>query len=150
VNDQHEGALARSDQVTAAADLSRASAEQKIGQDSNEPGQLRQARDDTSAAQQGKVVADARLAYSQKLSASQAAQVTAAERKVDLMTEKVNLAKLHALEEAAVPAAGKYDRAAALDRVVNDRRANDSATATASKADGDTIAARQHWQALAR
>ena len=150
VTDQHEGELARSDQATASAGASRAAAETKIGKDSNEPGQMQQARDDTKTAQQCKEVADARLAYSKKLATSQAAQVTAAERKVDLMTEKVNLAKLQALDDAAVPAAGKYDHATAMQRVVDAQRAYDGATTTAAKASGEATTAKEHWQELAQ
>ena len=131
VNDQHEGDLARNDQGAAAGDVSRAAIESKIGKDSNEPGQMEQARDDTRTAQQGKEAADARLAYSKRLASAQGAQVTAAERKVDLMTEKVNLAKLQSLEDAAIPIAGKYDRATATQRVVDAQGAFDRATATA-------------------
>jgi hypothetical protein len=148
VNDQHEGELARSDQATASADVSRAVAESKIGKDSNEPGQIPQARDATKTARQGKEAADARLEYSKKLATSQAAQVTAAERKVDLMTEKVNLAKLQSLDDAAIPAAGKYDRATAMERVVNAQRAYDSATASAGTASRETTAAKERWQTL--
>ena len=108
---------------------------------------MQQARDDARTARQGKVTADARLAYSQKLAASQAAQVTAAERKVDLMKEKVNLAKLQSLDDAAVPAAGKYDRATAMERVVEAQRAYDCQTATAATALGETATARSQWQA---
>ncbi len=150
VNDQHEGELARSDQASASADMSRAAAESKIGKDSNEPGQMKQARDDTKSAQQGKELADARLAYSKKLATSQAAHVTAAERKVDLMTEKVNLAKLQSLDDAAVPAAGKYDRATAMQRVVDAQRAYDSALATAASASRETTTAKERWQELDR
>jgi hypothetical protein len=150
VNDQHEGALARSDQGTASADMSRAAAESDIGKDSNEPAQLQQARDDTEAARQSKEVADARLAYSKRLATAQAAQVTASERKVDLMTEKLNLAKLQSLEEAAVPAAGKYDRAAVMERVVVAQRAYDQATEVAATASRESTTAREHWQDLAR
>ena len=148
VTDQHEGDLARSDQAAASADMSRAAAESKIGKDSNEPGQMQQAREDTKTAQEGKEVADARLAYSRKLATSRAAQVTAAERKVDLMTEKVNLAKLQSLDDAAVPAAGKYDRATAMQRVVDAQRAHDRATADAATASGETTTAKEHWRKL--
>ena len=148
VNDQHEGELARSDQATATADVNRAATESKIGVDSNEPDQLQQAREDTKSAQQGKEVADARLAYSKKLAASQAAQVTASERKVDLMTEKVNLAKLQSLDEAAVPAAGKYDRAAATERVQDAQRAYEHATRLAATASDETSTAKAHWKDL--
>ena len=150
VNDQHEGDLARSDQASASADMSRAAAESKIGKDSNEPGQMKQARDDTKAARQDKELADVRLAYSKKLATSQAAQVAAAERKVDLMTEKVNLAKLQSLDDAAVPAAGKYDHATAMQRVVDAQRAYDGANATAATASRETTAAKERWQELDR
>ena len=134
VNGQHEGDFARSDQATASAEQSRAATETKVGQDSNEPTQLRQARDDTRAAQRGKDAADARLAYSKKLDVSLAAQVTAAERKVELMAAKVNLAKLQALEHAEIPAAGKYDRAAAEKGVAEAQRAHATAVAAATEA----------------
>jgi hypothetical protein len=149
VDDQHEGALARSDQGAAAADVSRATANTAIGKDSNEPAQIQQARDDTRDALHSQDVAAARLAYSKKLEASQAARIRAAERKVDLMTEKVNLAKLQSLDDAAVPAAQKYDRATAMERVVSAQRAYDSAEATAGAALGETTTAKQHWKALA-
>jgi hypothetical protein len=146
VNDRHEGELAASDQATASADMGRAATETKIGKDSNEPGQMEQARDDTKTAQQGHEAADARVAYSQRLATSQAAEVTAAECKVDLMTEKVNLAKLRSLDEAAVPAAGKYDHAKATERVEDAQRAYDHATVAAAKASRETAAAKDHWQ----
>ena len=150
VTDQHEGELARSDQASASADMSRAAAESKIGKDSNEPGQMKQALDDTKTAQRSKEVADARLAYSKKLATAQAAQVTAAERKVDLMTEKVNLAKLQSLDDAAIPAAGKYDLATAMERVVNAQRAYDSAKAAAATASREITTAKERWQELDR
>jgi len=146
VNDQHEGAFARSDQAAASAGLSRADAETQVGKDSNEPGQKQMAAADTRAAQQDKGAADAHLAYSKKLAASRAAQVTAAERKVDLMTEKVYAAKLQALVDAGVPAAGKYDQAAALERVAGAQRALDVATAHAAEASRATAEAQARWQ----
>ena len=148
VNDRHEGELARADQAAASADASRAVAETKIGKDSNEPAQMQQARDATKSAQDGKAVADARQAYAKKLATSQAAQVTAAERKVDLMTEKVNLAKLQSLDDATIPAAGKYDRATAMQRVVDAQRAYDRAASAAAAASDETSTAKQHWQKL--
>ena len=150
VNDQHEGDLARSDQGSAKADMSRAAAERGIGQDSNEPAQKQQARDDTEAAQQGKEVADARLAYSKRLATAQAAQVTASERKVDLMTEKLNLAKLQSLEEASIPAAGKYDRPALMERVEVAQRAYDQATVIAATTSRESTTSKEHWQDLAQ
>lgn len=148
VNDQHEGELARSDQAAASADASRAAAQSKIGKDSNEPGQLRRAHEDTLAAKAGQDVADARLAYSRKLATSQAGQVAAAQRKVDLMTEKVNLAKLQSLDDASVPAAGKYDRASAMQRVVDAQRAYDRAIAAAAAASTETTRAKERWEKL--
>lgn len=150
VNDQHEGDLARSDQGSAKADMSRADAERGIGKDSNEPAQKQQARDDTEAARQGKEVADARLAYSKRLATAQADQVKAAERKVDLMTEKLNLAKLQSLEEASIPAAGKYDHPALVKRVEIAQRDYDQATAIAATSSRESIASKEHWQDLAQ
>jgi hypothetical protein len=134
LNGQHEGAFARSDQAAASAEQGRAATETKVGQDSNEPGQLRQARDDTRAALRSKEAADTRLAYSKKLEISLRAQVTASERKVDLMTARVNLAKLEALERAGIPAAGKYDRGGALAAVTQAQRAHSDAVAAAAEA----------------
>jgi hypothetical protein len=146
VNDNQEGALARSDQTSASADATRAAAQTKLGAESNEPAQMQQARDDTSAAKQAKTTADARLAYAAKLAKSQAAVVTAAERKVDLMTEKVNLAKLQSLDDASVAAAGKYDRASTMERVVNAQRAWDQSVAVAAAAALETETAKDAWQ----
>ena len=146
VNDRHEGELARSDQASASADRSRAAAQTQIGKDSNEPLQMQQARDDTDSAEKSMALADARLAYSKKLAASQAAQVAAAERKVDLMTLKVNLAKLQSLDDAAIPAAGKYDRETAMKRVVDAQRAYGRAIAIADAALAETTAAKEQWQ----
>jgi hypothetical protein len=148
VNDQHEGELARSDQAQSSADMSRAVVEGRIGQDSNDPGQKQQAADDSKAAQQDSDAANARLVFAKKLTISRAAQVTAAERKVDLAVEKVNVAKLQSLEDAAMPAAGKYDHAAAMERVMIAQRAYDSATVTANNAVGETTAAHERWQYL--
>jgi hypothetical protein len=134
LNGAHEGAFARSDQASASAEQGRAATETKVGQDSNEPDQVQLARDDTRAAKRSKEAADARLAYSKKLEVSLKAQVTAAERKVDLMTARVNLAKLQALERAGVPAAGKYDRDAAQAAVAQAERAHAAAVATANEA----------------
>jgi hypothetical protein len=149
VNSQHEADFARSDQAAASAEQSRAVTETKVGQDSNEPAQLQQAREDTRAAQRGKDAADARLAYSKKLTISLTAKVTAAERKVDLMTARVNLAKLQALEQAGVPAAGKYDRDGALKGVTDAQRAHAAAVATAAEATAEASRAAEQ-QRLAR
>lgn len=148
VNDQHMGELARSDQAVASAETSRAVAETKAGKESNEPAQMQQARESTQAAEMSHQVADARLAYSKKLAASQAAHVTALERKVELMAEKVNVAKLQALDNAGVAAAGKYDRAQAMQRVVDAQRAFDGATASAAAAAAETTTAEQYWRRL--
>jgi hypothetical protein len=150
VNDQHEGALARSDQAAAQAELGRAAAETGVGKDSNEPGQKRQAADDTRDAKASKAVADAHLAYAGKLAASRAAAVAAAERKVELRSEEVNLAKLQSLEESGIPAAGKYDRVAALERVSKAQKAFDTATAATARAEAETAAALRLWQPTAK
>jgi hypothetical protein len=141
INDENEGDLARADQVAAKADLSRAATETKAGKASNEPVLKQQALDDTAAAQVDKREADTRLAYSKKLDVSRTAQVAAAEHRVTLMVERVNLAKLLAMEEAGVPAAAKYDRKAALERVAEAQRAADAAQAKAAQAAGETAAA---------
>lgn len=148
VNDQHLGDLARSDQAVASAEAGRAAAETKIGKESNEPGQMQQARDATQVAETSRQAADARLAYSKLLATSQAAHVTALERKVDLMAEKVNVAKLQALDDAAVPAAGKYDRATAMQHVVDAQRAFDAASSKAASAASESAAAKERWQKL--
>jgi hypothetical protein len=150
VNDRHEGQLARADQATASADVTRAAAETGMGTDSNEPGQLQQAREDTRSANDSKAVADARLAYAKRLASSRADQVTAAERKVELMQEKVNLAKLQSLDDAGVPAAGKYDHATTMQRVVDAQRAYDRAVASAEASSGQTSTAKTRWEELDR
>ncbi len=142
VDDQHEGTFARADQAVAKADRSRAAAETRAGQESNDPGMMQQAREDTRAAQQDTLSADARLAYSKKLATSRAAQVAAAERLVELRTEALNLAKLDTLIDAGAPAAGKYDRIAAVGRVTAAQRAYDDASASAASAAAETAAAK--------
>jgi hypothetical protein len=134
----------------ASADISRAVTETQVGQDSNDPDQKLQARSDTRSAQQSKDVADARLRHAEELAASRAAQFTAAERKVDLMTEKVYAAKLQALIDAGVPAAGKYDRDVELAHVAAAQRALDSALATAAEAERVAAAAAEQWQPSAK
>lgn len=141
VTDQQEGTFARADQASAKAGQTRAVAETQASKESNDPGQLRQALDNTRAAQQETLSADARLAYSKKLATSRAAQVAASEKLVVLKTEALNLAMLDSLVDAGVPAAGKYDRAAALDRVAAAQRAYDAASASAASAAGETSAA---------
>jgi hypothetical protein len=141
VDDQHEGTFARADQASAKADRSRAAAETRASQESNDPGKVQQARDDTRAAQQDTLSADARLAYSKKLATSRAAQVVAAERLLALRTEALDLAKLDTLLDAGVPAAGKYDRVAAANRVNAAQRAYDDASTSAASAAGETAAA---------
>ncbi len=143
INDENEGDLARSDQAAAKADLKRAASETKAGKASNEPALKQRALDDTAAAQLDKREADTRLAYARKLEVSRTAQVAAAEHKVTLRVEQVNLAKLLAMEEAGVPAAARYDRKAALERVAETQRAFDAAQALAARAARETAAAKE-------
>jgi hypothetical protein len=141
VDDRQEGTFARADQAEAKADRSRAAAETRAGRESNDPGKVQQARDHTLAARQDTLSADARLAYSKKLATFRAAQVAAAERLVTLKTEALNLAKLESLVDAGVPAAGKYDLLAVVDRVTVAQRAYDDASSSASSAAQETAAA---------
>jgi hypothetical protein len=141
VDDRQEGTFARADQAGAKADRSRAAAETRAGQETNDPGQMQQARDATRSAQQQTISADARLAYSKKLATSRAAQEAAAERLVELRTEALNLAMLDSLVDAGVPAAGKYDRAAAAERVNAAQRAYEDASASAASAAAETATA---------
>jgi hypothetical protein len=150
MDDRHEGELAKSGQAAATAERSHAAAEGKIGTDSLEPGQVERARSDTKFAELQTAVADAHLRYAEKLKSSREAGVTAAERKVSLMDERVNAAKLQAMDEAGVPAAAKYDRAAAMEKVVQAQRRYDQARSTASEAEQQAAAAREHWQDLNR
>jgi hypothetical protein len=52
------------------------------------------------------------------------------------------------MDNAAVPAAGKYDRAQAMQRVVDAQRAYDGATSNAAAAAADTRTAEEYWRRL--
>jgi hypothetical protein len=150
MDDRHEGELARSDQASAAAERSHAEAEGKIGKDSMEPGQLERARSDVRSAEARKAAADAHAQYAAKLTSSRQALVAAAESKVSLMDEKVNVAKLQALEDAGVPAAARYEHAGALEKVVQAQRRYEEARAKATESDRQAIAAREQWEDVHR
>jgi hypothetical protein len=68
--------------------------------------------------------------------------VVAAERLVALRLEALDLAKLDSLVDAGIPAAGKYDRVAAANRVNAAQRAYDDASDSAASAAGETAAAK--------
>ncbi len=147
---QHEDELAKAEQSSADSDKKRAEAEAKIGAESNEPNQKLRAQQLSEAAELHRRTADAHLDWAKKLIDARKAEVDAARKRVDLMAAKVNLAKLQALQDAQIPAAGKYDLGAISDKVNKAEHAHNDAQAKARNKDGEATAAQQRWQDLNR
>lgn len=145
---QHEDELAKADQTAAESDDKRAKAEAKIAADSNDPAQKQRAQELAETAQLHKKAADAHLDYAKKLIDARKAEVTAAQKRLDVTSAKVNLAKLQALQSAQIPAAGKYDVAATTNHVSRAQRDHDDAMQKAHALDAQVSSAQQTWQDL--
>lgn len=145
---QHEDELAKADQTAADSDKKRAEAETKIGADSNDPGQKARAQELTETAELHRRAADAHLSYAKKLIDSRKAAVDAAQKRLEVATAQVNLAKLKALQAAQIPAAGKYDMAAMTNRVTSAQRDYDSSVHKAQTLEAESTSAEQTWKDL--
>jgi hypothetical protein len=142
--------LAQADISVAEAELQRAAARMKMAQESNDPTQLAQARDMNEAAQLRLNTAKARSDYAQKLQAARAQEVAAAEKQIALQEMRVEQAKLQALQQAQVPAAGKYDGQALDARVAAVSKEFNEASSNARTALDSAMNAERHWQELQR
>jgi hypothetical protein len=108
---QQEEQLAKADEQTAKAAASRADAEAKMANNSREPAQLEQARKLKEQADAQQRAANAHADYAKKMLSARKAAVDAADKQVALGEARVELARLQALQQANIPAAGKYDMA---------------------------------------
>lgn len=108
---QQEEQLAKADEQSAQAAASRADAEAKMANNSREPAQLEQARKLKEQAGAQQRAANAHADYAKKMLSARKAAVDAGDKQVALGEARVELARLQALQQANIPAAGKYDMA---------------------------------------
>ena len=144
----HEADLAKADQQAAYSDEQRAVAQAKMANDSREPAQLEQARQFQEQARLHKSEAEAHAQYAAKLAEARKADVQSADDQVALGEAKLEWAKLQAMQQANVPAAGKYDPTGFQARVDNAKKKCDLSLQKASDLEGQASALRQLWQDL--
>jgi hypothetical protein len=144
----HEADLAKADQQAAYSDEQRAVTQAKMANDSREPAQLEQARQFQELARLHKSEAEAHAQYAAKLAEARKADVQSAEDQVALGEAKLEWAKLQAMQQANVPAAGKYDPTGFQARVDNAKKKCDHSLQTASDLEGQASSLKQLWQDL--
>jgi len=142
---QNEGKLATADAQSAKADADRAAVQAKVANESRDPGQLEQARVMKQSADAKKRAADARADYAKKLTAARQTSLSAADQQVALGEARLERAKLAALQQANVPAAGKYDMAKFDGRVSAAQKSFDQALQKARAQESQAMAAQQAW-----
>ncbi len=142
---QHEDQLAKADAQSAKADADRAAVQAKVANDSREPGQLEQARVMKQQSDARKRAADARADYAKKLTAARQTSLAAADQQVALGEARLERAKLIALQQGNVPAAGKYDMAKFDARVSDAQKSFDQALQKARGQESQAMAAQQAW-----
>jgi hypothetical protein len=142
---QHEAELAQADAQSAKADADRAEVQAKVANDSRDPGQLEQARVMKQQSEARKRAADAHADYGKKMVAARQASLAAADQQVALGEARLERAKLIALQQANVPAAGKYDIAKFNASVANAQKNFDQALQKARDQESQAIAAQQTW-----
>jgi chromosome segregation ATPase len=147
---QNEGALARADRTAADADAQRAAAEARVANDSREPTAMQRVQALQQQAALRRQAADAHLDWANKLASARAAQVTAAQRQVDLAEAQLEYSKLQALQAAGVPAAAKYDARRFQDRVNQARQAHDQAFSQARNLETQVMTAQQRYEDVSR
>ncbi len=144
----HEADLAKADQQAADSDEQRAVTQAKMANDSREAAQLEQARQFQEQARLHKSEADAHAQYAAKLAEARKADVQSAEDQVALGEAKLEWAKLQAMQQAKVPAAGKYDPTSFQSRVDNAKKKCDQSLQTASDLEEQASSLKQLWQDL--
>lgn len=147
---QQEVSLAKADRTAADADAQRAAAEAKIANESREPTALQRAQQLQQQASLHKQAADAHLEWANKVTDARKAQVTSAQKQVDLADAQLEWAKLRALQAANIPAASKYDAGKFQQAVDDARKAWDQAFAKSRDADTQAITAQRHYEDLNR
>ena len=142
---QHESQLAKADAQAAQADADRAAIQAKVANDTRDPGQLEQARTMKAQADAKKRAADARADYAKKLVAARQASISAADQQVALGEARLERAKLLSLQQANIPAAGKYDMAKFNQRASDMQKSFDQALQKARGQESQAMAAQQAW-----
>lgn len=138
--------LAGADEAAAKALEEQAKAREGIASDSREPNALRQARMLRAQADGQREAAKARREYAEKLVEARKAGAEAANLRVNLANQRLELAKVQSLREAGVPAGSKYDLAAFQARVNDAQRKLDEAEGKARKSDEQAGTARAMWE----
>ena len=141
----HEADLAKADQQAADSDEQRALTQAKMANDSRDLAQLEQARDFQERARLHKSEAEAHAQYAAKLAEARKADVQSANDQVALGEAKLEWSKLQALQQANVPAAGKYDPTGFQARVDDAKKKCDQSLQKASDLEGQASSLEQLW-----
>ena len=141
----HEAQLATADAQSAKADADRSAVQAKVANESRDPGQLEQARVMKLQADARKRAADARADYAKKVSSARQASLAAADQQIAFGEARLERAKLLSLQQANVPAAGKYDMAKFDARVSNAQKSFNQALQKARDQESQAMAAQQAW-----
>ena len=142
---QHESQLATADAQSAKADADRAAVQAKVANESRDPGHLEQARVMKMQADARKRAADARADYAKKVASARQASLAAADQQIAFGEARLERAKLLSLQQANVPAAGKYDMAKFNGRVSDTQKSFDQALQKARDQESQAMAAQQAW-----
>jgi colicin import membrane protein len=144
----HEAELAQADVPAVEADRKRAEAEAKMAKESRDPAALDRAQGAKQSADIHEREVKAHADYAAKLKQACQAEATAAQRRLEASSAKVDQAKLQALQSAGVPAAAKYD-ASSFDTAVSDAAAKQAqAEADALGMRQQAVAAERQWEDL--
>lgn len=147
---QSEDQLAKSDLQAVDAAQTRANALAKDASASREPAKLEEARKAKEHADLRKRTAEAHMEYARKLQANRTAGVKAAEQRVAFESSRVEAAKLQALQQAQIPAAGKYDGPRIEAQVAQASKELEKAEGEVRKSEAEVTAAKQRWEELNR
>lgn len=147
---RQEDELARADLMAAESAKMRADSLAKSANESNAPADFEAARSGAEVAQLRLRIADAHMTYAKAVQAQRAAEVRTAERRVAYQGSLVELAKLHALQQAGVPAASKYPASQLEGQVEQARQQLEQAENESRGGEAQVTSARQTWEELRR
>jgi hypothetical protein len=147
---QNEAGLAQADRTVADADAQRAAAEARAATESREPAALQRVQQLQQQASLRRQAADAHLDWANKLGAARAAQMTAAERQVDLAQAQLDLTKLQALQAGGVPAAAKYDVNTFQKHYQETQKASDQAFQQARDLETQSMVSQRRYEDVTR
>jgi chromosome segregation ATPase len=147
---QNEAALAQADRTTAEADAQRAAAEARAANESREPAAMQRVQQLQQQSTLRRQAADAHLEWANQLAAARKAQVTAAQRQVDLAEAQLEWSKLQALQASGVPAAAKYDATTFQKRFQEARQASDQAFQQARDLETKSMVSQRRYEDVTR